>query len=45
MASAMLGTRLVGGADDASTLVEIFSAALSIFKKISRTKAFKFLLI
>ena len=34
MASAMLGTWLVGGADDASTLVEIFSAAVSIFKHV-----------
>ena len=31
---AMDGTRLVGGADDASILVEIFSAAVSIFKQV-----------
>ena len=34
MASAMLGTWLVGGADDASTLVEIFSTTVSIFKHV-----------
>ena len=32
--SAMVGTRLVGGADDASTLVKILSAAVSIFKQV-----------
>jgi hypothetical protein len=34
MASLMLGTRFVGGVDDASTLVEIFSAVVSIFKHV-----------
>lgn len=34
MVSAMLGTWLVGCADDASTLVDIFSAAVSIFKHV-----------
>jgi hypothetical protein len=30
----MVGIWLVGGADDASTLVEIFSAAVSIFSQV-----------
>lgn len=36
--SVMVGTRLVGGADDASTLVEILSAAFSIFKQVDLYK-------
>jgi hypothetical protein len=34
MVSLMLGTGFVGGADDASTLVKIFSTAALIFKHV-----------